>query len=199
MLDWMQELLGLPDCFRSTSERGGGVIQGSAARRPSPRSCPHAGEATKGAVNHSAASLATAPRVHLVPGAQQRGEGSARRGIGTEQIRIVPHDENFAMRPDELARMIAADLADGLVPFFVCSSHGTTSSMAFDPTPANGEICARHGIWLHVDAAMSGIAALAPEYRWVNDGPRPGRQLLHQPSQVDGRQLRLRPLLDGGS
>ena len=60
--------------------------------------------------------------------------------------------------------------AAGLVPFFVCATHGTTSSMAFDPTPAIGDICRTNGVWLHVDAAMSGIAALTPEHRWVNDG-----------------------------
>jgi aromatic-L-amino-acid/L-tryptophan decarboxylase len=82
----------------------------------------------------------------------------------------VPHDGDFAMRADALDEMITADRAAGLVPFFVCSTHGTTSSMAFDPTPAIGEVCRRHDVWLHVDAAMSGIAALAPEFRWVNDG-----------------------------
>ena len=66
--------------------------------------------------------------------------------------------------------MIAADRAAGLVPCFVCSTHGTTSSMAFDPTPDLAPICAEVGAWLHVDAAMSGIAALAPEHRWVNAG-----------------------------
>ena len=66
--------------------------------------------------------------------------------------------------------MVAADRAAGLVPFFVCASHGTTSSLAFDPTPAIAEVCRSAGLWLHVDAAMSGIAALDPEHRWVNAG-----------------------------
>jgi aromatic-L-amino-acid decarboxylase len=66
--------------------------------------------------------------------------------------------------------VIAEDRANGLVPFFVCSTHGTTSSLAFDPTIDLGKICARENIWLHVDAAMAGIAALAPEFRWVNNG-----------------------------
>jgi aromatic-L-amino-acid/L-tryptophan decarboxylase len=56
------------------------------------------------------------------------------------------------------------------VPFFVCTSHGTTSSMAFDPTPEVAEIARANAMWLHVDAAMSGIAALAPEHRFVNAG-----------------------------
>jgi len=91
-------------------------------------------------------------------------------GIGTDHIRIVAHDNEFAMRADELARMIREDRAAGLTPFFVCASRGTTSSTAFDPTPAIGAVCRDEGVWLHVDGAMSGIAALVPEYRWVNDG-----------------------------
>jgi aromatic-L-amino-acid decarboxylase len=66
--------------------------------------------------------------------------------------------------------MVTADIAAGLVPFFVCSTHGTTSSMAFDPTPEIVETCRAHDLWLHVDGAMAGIAALVPELRWVNAG-----------------------------
>ncbi|MGH2474716.1 MAG: pyridoxal-dependent decarboxylase, partial [Candidatus Limnocylindrales bacterium] len=91
-------------------------------------------------------------------------------GVGTDRIRTVAHDASMAMVPGALAAAIEADRAAGLVPFFVCATHGTTSSLAFDPTPQIGEICQAHGVWLHVDAAMSGIAALAPEHRWVNDG-----------------------------
>jgi aromatic-L-amino-acid decarboxylase len=56
------------------------------------------------------------------------------------------------------------------VPFWVCATRGTTSSLAFDPVPEIGAVCRREGLWLHVDGAMSGIAALAPEHRWVNAG-----------------------------
>jgi len=83
---------------------------------------------------------------------------------------VVAHDDTFAMRPDALAAAITADVAAGLVPFFVCATSGTTSSMAFDPVGAIGTVCCDAGVWLHVDAAMSGIAALVPELRWVNDG-----------------------------
>ena len=91
-------------------------------------------------------------------------------GIGLDRMRMVPVDENFAMRVDELARMMAADIDAGLTPFFVCATHGTTSSTAFDPTAEIATVCNANNVWLHVDAAMSGIAALAPEYRWVNSG-----------------------------
>jgi len=169
MLDWMQELLDLPDRFRSTSATGGGVIQGTASEATLVAILSARWRATAGAVNHQGDTT------QLVAYATSQAHSSVEKGlriagVGTERIRTVAHDDNYAMRADALDEMITADLAAGFVPFFVCATHGTTSSMAFDPTPAIGEVCGRHGVWLHVDAAMSGIAALAPEFRWVNDG-----------------------------
>ena len=169
MLDWMRELLDLPDRFDSRSANGGGVIQGTASEATLVAILSARWRATDGSVN------ADGDTTSLVAYTTSQAHSSIEKGlriagIGTDRTRIVPHDEAFAMRPDALAEMIAADRAAGLVPFFVCSSHGTTSSMAFDPTPAIGEICRREDLWLHVDAAMSGIAALAPEFRWVNAG-----------------------------
>jgi len=169
MLDWMLELLDLPARFRSTSKSGGGVIQGSASEATLVAILSARWRSTEGDVN------AGGDTTRLVAYSTSQAHSSIEKGlriagIGTDRLRIVPHDESFAMRPDVLAEMIADDRADGLTPFFLCSTHGTTSSMAFDPTPALQEICAREGIWLHVDAAMSGIAALVPEFRWVNSG-----------------------------
>jgi len=169
MLDWMQELLGLPDRFRSTSETGGGVIQGSASEATLVAILSARFRATGGAVNLDGDTS------KLVAYATSQSHSSIEKGlriagIGTDRLRVVPHDAAFAMRADALAEMIAADRAAGLVPFFVNSNHGTTSSTAFDPTAAIGPICRDAGTWLHVDGAMAGIAALAPEFRWVNDG-----------------------------
>ena len=169
MLDWMQELLGLPARFRSDSSTGGGVIQGSASEATLAAILSARWRATGGEVN------ASGDTTNLVAYATSQAHSSIEKGlriagIGTDHIRIVPHDTEFAMRADELARMIREDRAAGLTPFFVCASRGTTSSTAFDPTPAIGAVCRDEGVWLHVDGAMSGIAALVPEYRWVNDG-----------------------------
>ena len=169
MLDWMHELLGLPDQFRSTSECGGGAIQGTASESTLIAMLAARWRATGGEVN------ATGDTTHLVGYCTAQAHSSIEKGfriagIGTDRVRFVPTDDEFAMRPDAFADLVAADLAAGLTPFFVVASHGTTSSMAFDPTPAIAEIAQRHNIWLHVDAAMSGIAALAPEHRWVNSG-----------------------------
>ncbi len=169
MMDWMQELLGLPERFRSTSPTGGGVIQGSASEATLTSILAARWRATQGRVNHDGDTT------RLVAYATSQAHSSIEKGlriagVGTDHLRLVPHDASFAMIPAELERMIAADKAAGLVPFWVCAARGTTSSLAFDPTPAIGAIAQREGLWLHVDAAMSGIATLAPEHRWVNDG-----------------------------
>ncbi len=91
-------------------------------------------------------------------------------GIGRENLRIIEVDEKFAMRPDALAQQIEADLAQGLIPFFVVATVGTTSSNALDPLPEIGAVCRRYGLWLHVDGAMSGTAALCPEVRYIHEG-----------------------------
>lgn len=169
MLDWMQELLGLPDGFRSTSERGGGAIQGSASEAVLVAILAARWRATAGAVN--ATGDTTRLTAYLTSQAHSSVEKGLRiAGIGTDRIRVIDHDDRFAMRPDALAAAIEADVEGGYIPFFVCATHGTTSSMAFDPTAAIADVTDRVGAWLHVDGAMSGIAALAPEYRWVNDG-----------------------------
>ncbi len=91
-------------------------------------------------------------------------------GLGAANLRAIAVDETFAMRADELARQIANDKAAGLIPCFVCATVGTTSSNAIDPVPEIARICREHGIWLHVDAAMSGTAALCPEFRHIHAG-----------------------------
>jgi len=169
MLDWMQELLGLPDDFRSTSERGGGVIQGSASEATLVAILSARHRATGGSVN------ADGDTTKLVAYTTSQSHSSIEKGlriagIGTDRLRHVDHDENYAMRPDALRAAIREDRAAGLTPFFVNANHGSTSSMAFDPSVAIGQICRAEGAWFHVDGAMAGIAALAPEFRWVNDG-----------------------------
>jgi aromatic-L-amino-acid decarboxylase len=71
---------------------------------------------------------------------------------------------------EELARMVAADQADGLVPFFVCATAGSTSTTAFDPTEAICDIAEAEGMWVHLDAAFAGSATVCPELRWVIAG-----------------------------
>ena len=76
-------------------------------------------------------------------------------------------DERYRMRVDALAAAIEADIAAGRRPIAVVATVGTTSSTSIDPVGEIADVCARHGVWLHVDAAYGGAAAVVPEMRWV--------------------------------
>ncbi len=170
-LDWFAELLDLPERFRSEPGPGGGMIQGTASEATLCALLAARERALEGAGNRT--GLRGGPELVAYATAQAHSsiEKAARiAGVGSANLRVVAHDDAFAMRPDALADAMAADRAAGRLPFFVVASHGTTSSMAIDPTPAIAEVAAGHGAWLHVDAAMAGVAALCPELRWVNAG-----------------------------
>ena len=74
------------------------------------------------------------------------------------------------MRADAFEQQVAADIKARLLPCFVCATVGTTSSCAVDPVREIAGIAAKYKLWLHVDAAMSGTAALCPEFRFIHDG-----------------------------
>jgi aromatic-L-amino-acid decarboxylase len=169
VLDWMQELLGLPERFRSVPGPGAGVIQGTASEATLCAVLAAREKATAGRTNRVGADG------HLVAYATSQSHSSVEKalriaGIGSDNLRLVPVDPAFAMDAGELGRLVRADRAAGRVPFLVVATVGTTSSMAFDPVPAVGRVAREEGLWLHVDAAMAGIAAVCPELRRVNDG-----------------------------
>jgi len=91
-------------------------------------------------------------------------------GLGQRGVRKIPVDAEFRLDPRALATAIAEDRRQGWRPFCVAATVGTTSTTSVDPVPAIAEICEREGLWLHVDGAYAGIAAIVPEYRWVLDG-----------------------------
>ena len=86
-------------------------------------------------------------------------------GFGRDHIRLVPHDDDFAMQPEALDRLVDADCAQGFRPCAVVATTGTTTSTAFDPLESIGVVARRHGLWMHVDAAMAGSAMILPECR----------------------------------
>jgi len=97
-------------------------------------------------------------------------KGAIAVGIGQDYVRKIAVDEEFRMRPDGLRAAIEKDLAAGLRPCCVSATVGTTSTTSVDPVPAIAEICEQHRLWLHVDAAYAGSAALLPEFRWAFAG-----------------------------
>jgi aromatic-L-amino-acid decarboxylase len=168
VLDWLVELLGLPNRFLSEGD-GGGVIQDSASSAALCAVVAARERATAGAVNQRGVDRGLT--VYASTQAHSSIEKAVRvAGLGSDALRLVEVDERYAMRAKELERLLEDDVRAGLLPCLVVATVGTTSSNAIDPVPAIGEICRRHGAWLHVDAAMSGTAALCPELRFVNEG-----------------------------
>ncbi len=168
VLDWLVDLLGLPPHFRSTST-GGGVIQDSASSAALCAILAARERATGGQSNLDGAGNAlTAYVSSQTHSSVEKGVRIA--GLGSNHLRVIEVDGQYAMRPDRLAEAIAADKAAGLRPCFTCATVGTTSSTAFDPLREIAAVCRQHGVWLHVDAALAGTAGLCPEFRDLFDG-----------------------------
>jgi aromatic-L-amino-acid decarboxylase len=168
VLDWMVDLLGLPARFRSDTN-GGGVIQDTASSATLCALLAARERATGGKTNEDGITgRLTAYTSSQAHSSLEKAAGIA--GIGRRNMRSIDVDTSYAMRPDELDKAIVQDKATGATPFFVCATVGTTSSTAIDPVPAIAEICRRHGLWLHVDAAHAGSAAICPEFRWIHAG-----------------------------
>src|SRR5262249_34703750 len=91
-------------------------------------------------------------------------------GLGRRNLRLVEVDRHHAMRADALQMLIRRDREAGFTPFFVSATAGTTSANGFDPINEIGSICRQESLWLHVDGAMSGTAALCPEFRYIHEG-----------------------------
>ena len=91
-------------------------------------------------------------------------------GFGRDNLRLVPHDERYAMRADALATMVDEDARAGRVPCAVVATTGTTATTALDPVGTIAEVARERGLWLHVDAAMAGAAMILPECRWMWEG-----------------------------
>jgi aromatic-L-amino-acid decarboxylase len=87
-------------------------------------------------------------------------------GLGHDGVRRIPCDEQFAMRVNRLRDAIEEDVANGIVPVAVVATLGTTSTTSTDPVEAIAAVCADRGVWLHVDAAYAGVAAMLPEHRF---------------------------------
>jgi aromatic-L-amino-acid decarboxylase len=168
VLDWLVDMLGLPEFFKSSSE-GGGVIQDTASSAVLCALLAARERTTSGRTNREGC------RGDLVAYTSTQAHSSIEKaakiaGIGGDNVRLIEVDERFAMSTPALARQVRTDRDRGLKPFFVTATVGTTSSNALDPLREIGPICRENDLWLHVDAAMSGTAALCPELRQIQDG-----------------------------
>lgn len=168
VLDWLVEMLDLPKHFLSSST-GGGVIQDSASSANLCAVLAGRERATGFDSNENGCDQ------RLTAYTSSQAHSSIEKaikvaGIGRRNLRIIEVDEKFAMRPEALARAIEEDRSAGRLPCFVGATVGTTSTMSIDPLQEIGRICREHNVWLHVDAAMAGTAALCEEFRGIHRG-----------------------------
>ncbi len=168
VLDWMADILDLPAGFKSDG-KGGGVIQDSAS---SAVLCAMlaARELASGLKTNENGCTADFVAYTSTQAHSSVEKAAKIAGVGRANLRLIEVDEKFAIRPDLLAREIEQDRAAGRKPFFVSATLGTTSSNGFDPLEQLGKICREQNLWLHVDGAMSGPAAVCPEFRYLFKG-----------------------------
>ncbi|KAG8505321.1 Histidine decarboxylase [Galemys pyrenaicus] len=169
IMDWLAKMLGLPEHFLHyhPGSQGGGVLQSTvsestliallAARKNKilemKTSEPEADESSLNA--------------RFIAYASDQAHSSVEKAglISLVKMKFLPVDDNFSLRGEVLQKAIKEDKERGLVPIFVCATLGTTGVCAFDCLSELGPVCAREGVWLHIDAAYAGTAFLCPEFR----------------------------------
>ncbi len=166
VLEWLRDGLGLPADFF-------GFINDTASMS-SMLSLAAAREAVDLEIRSlGMAGRADVPRLRVYASDQAHNsiaKACVALGIGLDGYRAIPHDSEYRMDPDALARAIAEDRAAGIRPLAVVATVGTTSTTSVDPVPTIADLCVAEALWLHVDAAYAGSAALCPEQRWCLEG-----------------------------
>ena len=176
-LAWLRQLLGLPLNFEGViydtasistlhalaaareAARPDVRTAGMAGRSDLPRLCVYCSEQAHSSVDKAVILL----------------------GLGQESLRKIETDDEFRLRPDALAAAIERDVADGSIPVAAVATVGTTSTTSVDPVPEIARICRSHKVWLHVDAAYAGAAAMVPDYEWVLAGADKADSLVVNP------------------
>jgi aromatic-L-amino-acid decarboxylase len=155
VIDWFRSWLGLPAGTAGVLVTGGSaanltalLVARDAVGGPSPGSVLYVSDQAHSSLARTARAM----------------------GLRSEQVRVLPTDDSWRLRPETVAAAAAADRHAGRVPFALCASAGSTNTGAVDPLGALADVCAREGLWLHVDAAYGGFAALTPKGRGVLDG-----------------------------
>ena len=165
VLDWLRQMLGLPPQFGVLMDTASvATLCAVAAARES----LELGIRTRGM-----AGRPDLPRLRLYTSEQAHSsveKAAIVLGFGQEGVRKIPTDAEYRMRPDALEEALREDLRAGWRPACVVATVGTTSTTSVDPVDQIAQVCERYGVWLHVDAAYGGAAAILPEMRWVLHG-----------------------------
>src|SRR5262245_34392349 len=177
-LDWVRQMVGLPASFDGTinDTASSSTLYALAAAREHLKDLKLRQEGLAGRPEVPRLRVYCSEDAH-----SSVDKAVITLGLGLEGIRHIPTRDDYSMDPDALRRAIEEDLSAGVRPMAVVASVGTTSTTAVDPVPEIAEICKQHNIWLHVDAAYGGSAAILPEMRWILGGCEHADSLVMNP------------------
>ncbi|HEU0093416.1 MAG TPA: pyridoxal-dependent decarboxylase [Vicinamibacteria bacterium] len=175
VLDWLRQMTGLPEGLFGVIQdsASAATLVGLAAAR---EAVPGLDVRRRGLVGQARLRMYASDQAH-----SSVEKAGIVLGIGQEGLRKVPVDSEFRMDPRALAVAIAEDRAAGWTPFAVTATVGTTSTTSIDPVSAIADVCARERLWLHVDAAYAGSAAVVPELRGLLQGCERADSLVMNP------------------
>lgn len=168
-LDWLRQWIGLP-------EEWFGIVYDTAST-----SSMHAIVCAREMVDPEARVAGSRPDLVLYTSDQSHmsiEKGAIAVGVGQQNVRKVPSDAEFRMRADALGRMVEEDKRAGKRPFCVVATVGTTSSTSIDPVPQIADIVEKYNMWLHVDCAYAGAAAILPEQNHILAGAERAHSLV---------------------
>lgn len=173
MMDWLAQMLSLPEHFHFKHGPGGGVIQSTAsestliailgARTRILQKFGFSNKISDDENNDKRYNILS----RLVAYASSQSHSSVEKAamLSATRIRLLPINDDFSMNVDSLRYQIKLDRERGLIPSIVIATTGTTTTCAFDNLDQIGIICEEENIWLHVDAAYAGSAFVCPEFR----------------------------------
>ena len=159
---WLRQMVGLTDVWR-------GVIQDTASTSTLVALLSARERTSDYSLEHGGLQRAGPPLIVYVSELAHSSVGKAAKlaGFGADHVRFLPHDAHGSMRVDALHAAIRDDRRAGRLPCAVVATTGTTAITSVDPVDAIAAVVERHGVWLHVDAAMAGSAMILPECRWM--------------------------------
>jgi len=164
VMDWLKKMLGLPQSFK-------GVIHDTASVASLTALVCARERVTDFEVNEKGLYNSQILRVYASDQAHSSIEKGARiAGFGRDNVVCINSDAEFKMKSEDLEKAIKTDIENGYIPACVTATVGTTSSTAIDPLNEIGKVCQKYKVWLHVDAAFAGTAAILPEKKYILNG-----------------------------
>lgn len=166
MMNWFRQMVGLPENYW-------GIIYDTASTSSMHAIASAREQLNLGFREKGMAGRNDVPKLRLYCSEHAHSsidKGAVTLGIGLEGIRKITVNEKFEMIPEKLEEAIKEDISDGWKPFCVVATVGTTSTTSVDPVAEIATICEKYNLWLHIDSAYAGVAAIIPEMNWITKG-----------------------------